>query len=84
MNFFNNSNIHHLIRVLDQIGTKKLAGKTLVIQMDNTWQENKNQMMFAFLGSLVESGVVKDVRLNFLPVGHTHEDIDQMFSCFAC
>ena len=23
------------------------------------------------------------VKLSFLPVGHTHEDVDQMFSCFS-
>ena len=27
--------------------------------------------------------VVLQIKLSFLVVGHTHEDIDQMFSCFS-
>ena len=34
----------------------------------------------AYLGYLVRAGVVKEAYCNFLPVGHTHEDIDQIFS----
>ena len=33
-----------------------------------------------FLDLLVEFGVFEIIYLSFLPVGHTHEDIDQMFS----
>jgi len=33
----------------------------------------------AYLGQLVRDGVFKDIYVSFLPVGHTHEDIDQMF-----
>jgi hypothetical protein len=29
---------------------------------------------------LVELKIVKKITVNFLPVGHTHEDVDQMFS----
>jgi hypothetical protein len=36
--------------------------------------------MFAYLKSLVDMGVFKEIFLNFLPVGHTHCDIDQLFS----
>ena len=34
----------------------------------------------AYLGYLVQQGVIKEAYCNFLPVGHTHEDIDQFFS----
>lgn len=47
-------------------------GKTLVLQLDNTSQENKNSHMFSFLSELVESKVFERVIVNFLPVGHTH------------
>jgi hypothetical protein len=53
---------------------------TLYLQMDNTSKDNKNSYMFAYLTYLVQSGVFKAVEVNFLPVGHTHEDIDQLFS----
>ena len=36
--------------------------------------------MFGYLDLLVEYGAFKDVEVSFLPVGHTHEDIDQFFS----
>ena len=32
---------------------------------------------------LVEKGIFKKVKVNFLLVGHTHDHIDQMFSRFS-
>ena len=31
----------------------------------------------------MRAGVFEEIYVSFLPVGHTHEDIDQMFSRFA-
>ncbi len=53
------------------------------LQLDNTSSTNKNNIQIAFNAALVELGIFKEVWLSFLPVGHTHEDIDQMFSCIA-
>ena len=39
--------------------------------------------MFAWLALLVKSRIFRKVIISFLPVGHTHEDIDQFFSCIA-
>eukprot|EP00111_Clytia_hemisphaerica_P011762 TCONS_00034543-protein len=36
--------------------------------------------VFAMCSYLVARGLVDKVRLSFLMVGHTHEDIDQLFS----
>ena len=44
----------------------------LVIQLDNTSQDNKNQMLFTYLATLVETKQFDSVTVNFLPVGHTH------------
>jgi hypothetical protein len=52
----------------------------LFLQLDNATSENKNRYVAAFLAQLVQDGVFKKIIVNFLPVGHTHEDIDQMFS----
>ena len=57
--------------------------KTLTLQLDNTTGQNKNNYLLAFLALLVGWKVFENVYVNFLPVGHTHEDIDQMFSRFA-
>ncbi|XP_064645571.1 uncharacterized protein LOC135498949 isoform X2 [Lineus longissimus] len=53
----------------------------LHLQMDNCWRENKNRYILSFLFFLVHIDVFEEVSLNFLPVGHTHEDVDQMFRC---
>ena len=46
-------------------------------------RENKNRYVLAFLKSLVDCGLFEHIYLNFLPVGHTHCDIDQLFSRIA-
>ncbi|WAR06068.1 hypothetical protein MAR_021437, partial [Mya arenaria] len=42
--------------------------------------QNKNRYMLGFLAMLVHLGVFRKIKLSFLMVGHTHEDIDQLFS----
>ena len=53
---------------------------TLFLQVDNCWKKNKNTTVFRYLGLLVKFGWFKQVYMHSLPTGHTHEDIDQMFS----
>jgi hypothetical protein len=53
---------------------------TLWIQLDNTAKDNKNRYVFSYCHSLVDMGLFQEVEVNFLPVGHTHCDIDQLFS----
>ncbi|XP_032217810.1 uncharacterized protein LOC5517433 [Nematostella vectensis] len=55
----------------------------LYLQFDNCVRENKNQFMFTLLAILVHLKVFKKIRVNFLPVGHTHEDIDAFFGVFS-
>ena len=50
------------------------------IQADNCWSENKNRYVLGFLAKLVQDEVFKTVELHFLLQGHTHEDIDALFS----
>ncbi len=50
------------------------------VQLDNCSRENKNHYLMAYLESLVAWDVFDVVEASFLPVGHTHEDIDQIFS----
>ena len=51
----------------------------LLLQVDNG-SENKNRWMFGFLSMLIEWEWFVEVNLYFLQPGHTHEDVDQMFS----
>ena len=54
--------------------------KDLVIQVDNTVAEDKNNYRLGCLGLLVARGVVSTATLLFMQVGHTHIKIDQIFS----
>jgi hypothetical protein len=57
--------------------------KNLLLQMDNCGSEKKNQYMLAYLSLLVAKGVFETITVGFLMVGHTHEDIDALFSKLA-
>lgn len=52
----------------------------LHLQMDNTSKDNKNHYLLGFSGMLVAERVFREVHAFFLPVGHTHQEIDQTFS----
>jgi hypothetical protein len=41
--------------------------------------DNKNRYTFCFYSLLVANGVFREVYVNFMLVGHTHEDIDALF-----
>lgn len=55
----------------------------LYLHMDNCWRENKNRFVLALAHLLVHAGCFKRVDICFLPVGHTHNIVDQMFSRFS-
>ena len=55
----------------------------LYLQLDNTSRENKNNLLFTYLHLLVVHKVFRKIKLGFLIVGHTHDQIDQMFSRFS-
>ena len=79
---------NHIIEVIHRFfqGKKKTHGKLppiLFIQLDNCTRENKNRFLFAYLELLVAMGVFKEIQASFLPIGHTHADIDQSFSAIS-
>ena len=51
----------------------------LVIQTDNTVAQSKNSFSHLFQALLVSRRLFKTVTMNYFMVGHTHEDIDQLF-----
>ena len=55
----------------------------LRIQADNCWRENKNKFIFGLCSMLVAQNIFQTVKMGFLMVGHTHEDIDQVFSVIS-
>ena len=65
--------LHHVL--LDYKKNRGRIPPVIYIQLDNTWKQNKNKFMLGYLACLVAWGVVRQVIVSFLPVGHTHEDI---------
>ena len=55
---------------------------TLYLQLDNG-PDQKSRQFLAFIAYLVESGVFQKIKVSYLIVGHTHEDVDQYFSCIS-
>lgn len=69
-----------LARALNETVKDKPLPPTLYLHLDNCWRENKNRYVVSFLHLLVDKGVFDKIKLGFLPVGHTHDDVDQFFS----
>jgi hypothetical protein len=55
----------------------------LYLQMDNCWRENKNKYVFGFAAWLVFARAFHKVKVSFLIKGHTHENVDRMFSLIS-
>jgi CO dehydrogenase nickel-insertion accessory protein CooC1 len=47
--------------------------------MDKCVNDNKNQHLLAFLSLLTTKDVFEKMKLTFLVIGHTHENIDGCF-----
>jgi hypothetical protein len=62
----------------ESVGPKPLS-KNFLLQIDNYVKDIKNRYLLAFLLLLIAREVFKEVKLRFLMVGHTHEDIDGCF-----
>jgi hypothetical protein len=57
--------------------------KMMYLQLDNTTKQCKSQYVLGYLALLVSWYLFRETMVSFLMVGHTHEDIDQMFSRIA-
>ena len=75
--------IECILRVLEEVQNRNdgQLPETLYLQLDNA-KSNKCNNLLVFLTLLVELGVFKKIKLCFLLVGHTHNDVDQFFSLF--
>jgi hypothetical protein len=51
----------------------------LNVQMDNATRDNKNRFVFCFWSLLVAKDIFIEVYVNFMLIGHTHDDIDALF-----
>lgn len=83
LDFGANLTIECLHRTLQSLRQRGPLPQVLCLQLDNCYGSNKNVYVFAYAAWLVHTGVFQEVHISFLLVGHTHEDIDQMFSVIA-
>ena len=67
-------------RFIQDVAARGYVPKHFFLQLDNCVRENKNKYLMAYLDALVKWEVFDAVEIGFLPVGHTHSDIDQCFS----
>ena len=67
--------------IMSQLDEGELP-EVLYLQVDGG-SENKNQWVLMYLAMLLKLRIFKKIKMQFLPVGHTHEDIDQCFSRIA-
>ena len=69
-----------LCRIIRDVSDRGPLPNKLQIQMDNTAKDNKNHYLLGFCGMLIAERLFETVEVLFLPVGHTHQDVDQVFS----
>lgn len=55
----------------------------LLLQLDNCFRENKNYSFMGLIALLVYRQHIAEAQINFCLTGHTHEDIDQVFSVIS-
>ncbi len=72
--------IEAIHRFLGERVNQATLPRTFYLQVDNCTRENKNRYFFAYIESLLRWKLFDEIIVSFLPVGHTHEDIDQTFS----
>ena len=59
------------------LSDQKFLPRILVLNFDNCGRENKNKYVFAYCYTLVELGIVEEIIVCFLLVGHTGNIVDQ-------
>ena len=78
-----NITIQALWESIVRVSKEQALPPVLYIQLDNTTKQCKGRWVKAFCAMLVHHGVFQKIVVSYLPVGHTHEDIDQFFSRIA-
>lgn len=88
--FKDNSNallttLEHILQIINKTRyeNNEPQPEVLYLQLDNV-STNKNHWLLGYACWLVQQKMYKKVKISFLLVGHTHENIDQFFSRLSC
>ena len=68
-----------LLPLLEVLVSASPLPPILNMQIDNATGDNKNKHVFCFWSLLVAKKIFREVYVNFMIVGHTHDDIDALF-----
>ena len=68
-----NLTINCLLETLLEEASDGQLTPILYVQLDNCGRENKNKFFIGIMALMVVLGLVKEVTMSFLMVGHTHE-----------
>lgn len=86
----NNVNVNSSVTIQCLHRSFQKLRERLGTDMPRSWQvqadsasDNKCKYVFAYFAHCVGVGAATDVEVYFLMVGHTHEDIDALFSVIA-
>jgi hypothetical protein len=60
----------------------RLSSTCLYLQLNNA-PDNKSKVFLAFISYLIEKKVFQKIKLSYLIVGHTHEDVDSFFTVIS-
>lgn len=78
-------NIEIIAHALDHVASRgtDLRNTQFLLQCDNTSRESKNNPTLRWLGFQVRASRLRRAELRCLSTGHSHEDVDQFFSCVS-
>lgn len=71
------------MQIVEHLTTTTSRPSILWLQLDNCFRENKNNFLYGFLTWLLASKIFTEVMCSYLMVGHTHNNLDQVFSTAA-
>ena len=78
-----NLTITLLYNELYRLRAEGKLSKVLHLQLDNCAKENKNRWLLGFFAYLIGIELFTQIVLDCLPPGHTHVDIDALFSLLS-
>ena len=68
------------MQIVEHLSNTPSRPSVLWLQLDNCYRENKNNFLFGFLAWLLAKKIFTEVMCSYLMVGHTHNNLDQVFS----